>query len=46
MIRQQAGLSVERFCAVAGIPRPTWYRQRQRALGTAPAKGTVAAAGV
>ena len=35
VIRRQAGLSVERFCAVAGIPRPTWYRQRQRALGGA-----------
>lgn len=33
MIRQAAGLSVSRFCAVAGIPRPTWYRRRQRALG-------------
>ena len=39
VIRQQAGLSVERFCALAGIPRPTWYRRRQRALGGAPAKG-------
>ncbi len=39
MIRQQAGVSVERFCALAGIPRPTWYRQRQRALGGAQAKG-------
>lgn len=39
MIRRQAGLSVERFCSLAGIPRPTWYRQRQRALAGAPAKG-------
>ena len=39
MIREQAGLSVARFCAVAGIPRPTWYRQRARALGGRPAKG-------
>ena len=38
MIRQQAGLSVARFCALAGIARPTWYRQRRRAPG-APAKG-------
>jgi putative transposase len=39
VIRRQAGLSVERFCSLAGIPRPTWYRQRQRALAGAPAKG-------
>lgn len=39
MIRQQAGLSVERFCTVARIARPTWYRQRDRALGGRPAKG-------
>jgi putative transposase len=39
MIRQQAGLSVERFCELAGVPRPTWYRQRARALGGRPAKG-------
>jgi transposase InsO family protein len=39
VIRRQAGLSVERFCSLAGIARPTWYRQRQRALGGAPAKG-------
>jgi putative transposase len=39
VIRQQAGLSVERLCTLAGIPRPTWYRRRQRALGGAPAKG-------
>jgi hypothetical protein len=43
MIRQQAGLSVERLCALAGIPRPTWYRRRRRVLGGAPAKGPVAA---
>jgi putative transposase len=39
VIRQHAGLSVERFCSLAGIPRPTWYRQRRRALGGQPAKG-------
>ncbi len=39
MIRQHAGLTVVRFCAVAGIPRPTWYRQRERALGGRSAKG-------
>lgn len=27
VIRQHAGLSVERFCSLAGIPRPSWYRQ-------------------
>jgi putative transposase len=39
MIRRDAGLSVEQFCAVAGIPRPTWYRRRARAVGGRPAKG-------
>lgn len=39
MIRQHAGLSVARFCVVAQIPRPTWYRQRERALKGRPAKG-------
>ncbi len=39
MIRVEAGLSVERFCAVAGIARPTWYRWRERALGGQPVKG-------
>jgi putative transposase len=39
VIRQHAGLSVQRICAVAGIPRPTWYRQRERALGGRSAKG-------
>jgi putative transposase len=39
VIRQHAGLGVERFCSLAGIPRPTWYRQRERALGGRPVKG-------
>jgi putative transposase len=39
VIRARAGLSVARFCEVAGIPRPTWYRRRGRALGGRPAKG-------
>ena len=39
MIRLAAGLGVRRFCALAGIPTSTWYRQRQRALGGAVAKG-------
>lgn len=39
MIRLQAGLPVERFCVLAGIPTTTWYRQRQRALDGAPVKG-------
>jgi putative transposase len=39
VIRQQAGLPVTRFRALAGIPESTWYRQRQRALGGRPGKG-------
>ena len=39
MIRAEVGLDVRRFCALAGIPTTTWYRQRQRALGGRPAKG-------
>jgi putative transposase len=39
VIRRQAGLSVARFRALAGIPESTWYRQRARALGGRPAKG-------
>lgn len=39
MIRQQAGLSVQRFCSVAEIPRSSWYRQRDRALGQQPERG-------
>lgn len=39
VIGLQAGLDVRRFCALAGIPTTTWYRQRQRALGGAVAKG-------
>lgn len=39
MIRVGAGLSVARFCALAGIARATWYRQRERALGARPVKG-------
>lgn len=39
MIRLAAGLSVARFCELAEIPRPTWYRQRRRALGGRPAPG-------
>jgi putative transposase len=39
VIRRQAGLDVRRFCALAGIPTTTWYRQRKRALGGRPAKG-------
>ncbi len=30
MIRQDAGLSVARFCALAGIPQSSWYRRRAR----------------
>jgi putative transposase len=39
VIRLQAGLDVRRFCALAGVPTTTWYRQRQRARGGRPAKG-------
>lgn len=39
MIRQQAGVSVARFCALAGIATSTWYRQHQHAVGGRPAKG-------
>jgi putative transposase len=39
VIRRQAGLSVTRFRALAGIPESTWYRRRARALGGRQAKG-------
>jgi transposase InsO family protein len=39
VIRRQAGLSVARFRALAGIPESSWYRQRARAHGGRPAKG-------
>jgi len=32
MIRVEAGLSMVRFCELAGIPQSTWYRRRARAL--------------
>lgn len=32
--RVTAGLTVSRFCAVTGIPRPTWYRWRAAASST------------
>ncbi len=38
-MRQQAGLTVSRFCELAGIPRPTWYRRARRATGGLPARG-------
>ena len=28
MIRLEAGVSVVRFCELAGIPQSTWYRHR------------------
>ncbi len=37
-MRQQAGLTVSRFCELAGIPRPTWYRRARRATGELPAR--------
>jgi hypothetical protein len=40
MIRLEAGLSVVRFCQLAGIPQSTWYRHRAQALsGDRPVKG-------
>jgi putative transposase len=39
VIRCEAGLDVRRFCALAGIPTTTWYRQRERALSGRAAKG-------
>ncbi len=39
MIRQEAGLAVARFCAIAQIPTTTWYRRRDRALEGRPVKG-------
>jgi putative transposase len=39
VIRLEAGLSVARFRALAGIPESTWYRRRERALAGRPAKG-------
>ena len=39
MMRQQAGLSVRRFCELAGIARAGWYRQARRALEGRPVLG-------
>jgi hypothetical protein len=40
MIRVEAGLTVVRFCELAGVPQSTWYRRRARSLmGDRPAKG-------
>jgi putative transposase len=39
VIRRHAGIGVARFCWLAGIPRATWYRRRERALGGQSAKG-------
>ena len=40
MIRLEAGLTVVRFCELAGIPQSTWYGHRARALsGDRPVKG-------
>jgi putative transposase len=30
MIRQEAGVSVTRFCELAGLPQSSWYRRRAR----------------
>lgn len=39
-MRQQAGLSVSRFCELAGIPRASWYRRARRAAEGRPALGS------
>ncbi|HUL48133.1 MAG TPA: integrase core domain-containing protein [Steroidobacteraceae bacterium] len=39
MIRQDAGLSVVRFCELAGIPESSWYRRRARVRGRQAGKG-------
>lgn len=39
MIRQEAGLSVRRFCEIAGIARASWYRHARRAAEGLPARG-------
>lgn len=39
MMRSQAGLSVKRFCEIAGIPRATWYRHARRASDGLPSRG-------
>jgi putative transposase len=38
-MRVGAGLPVARFCALAGVPRRTWYRRRSRAKGERAPKG-------
>jgi putative transposase len=39
MMRQEAGLSVRRFCELARIARATWYRQARRVLEGRPPLG-------
>ena len=40
MIRTEAGVTVVRFCELAGIPQSTWYRHRARWLcAVEPVKG-------
>lgn len=39
MMRAEAGLSVSRFCAIAGVPRASWYRRARRAAQGRPALG-------
>jgi hypothetical protein len=44
MIRRDAGLSVARFCELAGIPESSWYRRRARVRrGAEAAKGPAGA---
>jgi len=38
-MRAEAGVSVTRFCQLAGVPTSTWYRHKARHEHGAPAKG-------
>jgi len=38
-MRRQVGLSVSRFCEIAGVPRASWYRHARRAAEDLPARG-------
>lgn len=38
-MRQQAGLSVKRFCELAGVPRSTWYRHARKVREGHPQRG-------
>ena len=38
-MRREAGLSVSRFCELAGVPRSTWYRHAKKAREGQPERG-------